>query len=246
MLNFIKGLLNISFKSDVRILMYHQIMPENEREKNDIIISVEKLEEQLIYIKKNFETLFFKDLNEKKEVKNKLILTFDDGYFNNYKYLIPLLEKYDLKATICIPTQLIEKDLENHPGTYMNFEQIRSLPSNHFEIALHSHSHSNYSQMSIEDAEKDLTENIRKLQEEKISFTKILVYPYGKYPKRGTDKKIFFQILEKHQIIAALRIGNNIADYPWKNKFEVKRIGINGSDSFSTFKYKLRFGKIKP
>jgi len=244
-LNIFKGLLGISSASDVRILMYHQVVPEKERENNDLIISVEKLEEQFIHIQQNFKTVFFNELEQKKNVKNKIILTFDDGYYNNYQYLIPLLEKYHLKATICIPTELIEKDLNNKPGMYMNFEQIRSLPSHLVEIALHSHAHNNYSQMTLEDAENDVIKNIKTLKRENIPFTNILVYPYGKFPKKGIQKKEFFKMLEKHNISAALRIGNDIASFPWKQKFEVKRINICGSDSFSKFKNKLRFGKVK-
>ncbi|MEG2510167.1 MAG: polysaccharide deacetylase family protein, partial [Chryseobacterium sp.] len=70
-------------------------------------------------------------------------------------------------------------------------------------------------------------------------------YPYGKFPKKGLQKKRFFALLEKLNISAALRIGNNLTSFPWKNKFEVKRINMKGSDSFTTFKMKLRYGKIK-
>lgn len=243
--NFIKGILGISFSSDLRILMYHQIMTEKDRIDNDLIISAEKLDEQLKYIKQNFETVFFSDLAEKKDTKNKLIITFDDGYYNNLVYLIPLLIKYELKATICIPTELIEKDLENIPGTFMSFDEIKSLPPENVEIALHSHSHSNYAEMSIEDAEEDMRKNIETLEKHQIKFTNILVYPYGKFPKKGIQKKRFFELFEKLNISAGLRIGNNLSSFPWKNKFEVKRINIKGSDSFTTFKRKLRFGKIK-
>ncbi|WP_262150905.1 polysaccharide deacetylase family protein [Chryseobacterium foetidum] len=245
LLNFIKGILGIKFSTDLRILMYHQIMPEKDRIDNDLIISVEKLDEQLKYIKQNFETVFFSELDEKKDTKNKLIITFDDGYYNNLVYLIPLLIKYQLKATICIPTELIEKDLENIPGTFMSFDEIKSLPKEHVEIAMHSHSHKNYAEMSIENAEKDIRENIATLEKHQIQFSNVLVYPYGKFPKRGSEKKRFFELLEKLNISAGLRIGNNLSSFPWKNKFEVKRINIKGSDSFATFKRKLRFGKIK-
>ncbi|KQT15256.1 hypothetical protein ASG31_15105 [Chryseobacterium sp. Leaf404] len=243
--NFIKGIFGISFPSDLRILMYHQVSPEKERVDNDLNISVEKLEEQLKYISQNFKTVFFKELNAQKDVRNKLIITFDDGYYNNLVYLIPLLKKYSLKATICIPTQLIEKDLENVPGLFMSFEQIKSLPPDCVEIALHSHSHRNYSEISLEEAEKDLTENISILERENISFSRVLVYPYGKFPKKGIHKKHFFELLEQKKIFAALRIGNDLTQFPWRNKFEVKRINIKGSDSFTTFKRKLLFGKIK-
>lgn len=243
--NFIKGIFGISLPSDLRILMYHQVSPESERIDNELNISVEKLEEQLKYISQNFKTVFFKELEAQKDLKNKLIITFDDGYYNNLVYLIPLLKKYSLKATICIPTKLIENDLENVPGLFMSFEQIKSLPPENVEIALHSHSHRNYSEISLEETEKDLTENMATLEKQEINFSKVLVYPYGKFPKKGDHKKSFFELLEQKEIFAALRIGNNLTQFPWKNKFEVKRINIKGSDSFTTFKNKLRFGKIK-
>ncbi|MEG0760485.1 polysaccharide deacetylase family protein [Chryseobacterium sp.] len=245
LLNFIKGSLGISHPTDLRILMYHQVMTEKDKINNDLTISVEKLEKQLIYIKENFETVFFGELEEKKDVKNKIIITFDDGYYNNFIYLIPLLIKYQLKAAICVPTELIEKDLENKPGLYMSFEEIKSLPSKYVEICLHSHSHKNYSEMSIEDAENDIKENMKSLEYHQIEYSNILVYPYGKFPKKGLQKKRFFALLEKLNISAALRIGNNLTSFPWKNKFEVKRINMKGSDSFTTFKMKLRYGKIK-
>ena len=245
LLNFIKGIFGITFSTDLRILMYHQIMPEKDMIDNDIVISAEKLDEQLKYIGQNFETVFFSELEEKKDIKKKLIITFDDGYYNNLIYLIPLLIKYKLKATICIPTELIAKDLNNISGAFMSFDEIKSLPKEYVEIAMHSHSHKNYAEMSIEDAEKDIRENIRTLEKHQIQFTKVLVYPYGKFPKKGTQKKRFFGLLEKYGITAGLRIGNDLSSFPWRNKFEIKRINMKGSDSFSTFKRKLRYGKIK-
>ncbi|MBD8083741.1 polysaccharide deacetylase family protein [Chryseobacterium caseinilyticum] len=245
LLNFIKGIFGVRFSTDLRILMYHQIMPEKDRIDNDIVISVEKLDEQLKYIGQNFKTVFFSELEEKKDVKNKLVITFDDGYYNNLVYLIPLLIKYNLKATICIPTELIEKDLENIPGTFMSFDEIKSLSNEHIEIALHSHSHKNYAEMSIEETEKDIRENIRTLEKHQIQFSNVLVYPYGKFPKKGIQKRIFFELLEKLNISAGLRIGNDLSSFPWRKKFEIKRINMKGSDSFATFKRKLRFGKIK-
>ncbi|UOE38493.1 polysaccharide deacetylase family protein [Chryseobacterium oryzae] len=244
-LNFIKGIFGISSPSDLRILMYHQVSPEKNEARNELDISVIKLEEQLKYISQNFETIFFKELEAKREVKKKLIITFDDGYYNNLVYLVPLLKKYKLKASIGIPTKLIEKDLEKIPGLYMSFDQIKSLPEEHVEIVLHSHNHHNYAEMSLADAERDIDENITTLEKHHIPFSRVLVYPYGKFPKKDVQKKMFFKLLEKKGIFAALRIGNNLTSFPWKNKYEVKRINIESSDSFATFRKKLRFGKIK-
>lgn len=235
-------ILRFSKTKSVRILMYHCVLPEKEiKDKNDLTVSRENLEKQLFYIKNNYNTLFFKDLESNKSLENKLILTFDDGYYNNVQHLVPLLEKYGLKATIFIPTQLILNDTSR---TFMTFKEIKNLNPDLIEIALHSHSHRNYAQISLQEAEEDIIENIKTLEKYEIRFTKILAYPYGKFPIH--KKNEFFNMLEKAGITAALRIGNNIDTYPWKNKFEIQRIDIKGSDNLSVFKWKLRLGKIRP
>ncbi|CEJ70842.1 Polysaccharide deacetylase [Chryseobacterium oranimense G311] len=246
MFRFIKRTLGFSKTESVRILMYHKVLPEKEIPGRDLLtVSAENLENQLQYIKSNYNTLFFNDLNTSNQLKHKLILTFDDGYLNNLQYLIPLLEKYRLKATIFVPTELIEKSENEENRQLMTFDEIKSLNPELVEIALHSHAHRNYSQISLQEAADDLHKNIRTLEEKAIPFTKVLAYPYGKFPKKGKQKKEFFSILENAGITSAVRIGNNIAYYPWKNKFEIKRIDIKGDDSFNVFKWKLRLGKIK-
>ncbi|MCD1115868.1 polysaccharide deacetylase family protein [Chryseobacterium turcicum] len=245
MIQFLKRILGFSRKKRIPILMYHQVLPQSIAYKNDLIVTVENLEEQLIYIKNNFKTVFFKDLQSSESIENKIILTFDDGYYNNLQYLIPLLKKHQLKATIFIPTYFIQNNINENERIYMNFDEIKSLDSNLVEIALHSHSHKNFAQMSLEESEEDLLKNIRILEEQKINFTKVLAYPYGKFPKEKERKKKFFEMLDSIGIISAMRIGNNVASYPFKNRFEVNRIDIKYGDSLKVFKWKLKFGKTK-
>ncbi|WP_411811882.1 polysaccharide deacetylase family protein [Chryseobacterium scophthalmum] len=241
MVQFFKRVLGVSKKESIRILMYHLVLPQSIAYKNDLIVTVENLEEQLIYIKNNFKTVFFKDLETSKSVENKIILTFDDGYYNNLQYLIPLLEKHQLKATIFIPTEFIQNNLNGEERVYMNFDEIKSLNPDLVEIALHSHSHRNFSQMTLSEAEGDLLKNIEILEQNEINFTKVLAYPYGKFPK----EKEFFKMLDKIGIESAMRIGNNVASYPFKKRFEVNRIDIKYGDSIKNFKWKLKFGKTK-
>lgn len=245
MIQFLKRILGFSRKKSIPILMYHLVLPQSIAYKNDMIVTVENLEEQLIHIKNNFKTVFFKDLETSKSVENKIILTFDDGYYNNLQYLIPLLEKYQLKVTIFIPTEFIQNNMNENERIYMNFEEIKSLDSNLVEIALHSHSHKNFSQMSLAESKEDLLKNIRILEEQKINFTKVFAYPYGKFPKEKERKKKFFKMLDSIGIVFAMRIGNNVASYPFKNRFKVNRIDIKYGDSLKVFKWKLKFGKTK-
>ena len=79
--------------------MYHNVFNES----TTGIIGKNEFEAHIKYIKdkKTFKMEELKSLNYHLP-KNSILVTFDDGYKNNFDYLPFLLEKYDLKATILI------------------------------------------------------------------------------------------------------------------------------------------------
>ena len=70
-----------------------------------------------------------------------------------------------------------------------------------------------------------------------------------KMPDGGTtiiiQGKKRFELLEMNNIKMAFRIGNRVNRFPFKNIFEIQRIDIKGQDSLTTFKWKLRLGKLR-
>ncbi|MBO9692327.1 polysaccharide deacetylase family protein [Chryseobacterium sp.] len=221
------------------ILMYHQIEKESDE---DLTVSLKNLEQQFSYLsRKKYTSHFFSNLDI--SAKKNIIITFDDGYRNNLEYLPALLEKYDLKATIFIPTGFIEKGYKNYP--MMTFDEIRSLDKKYFEIALHSHAHENLKNGSPDFIEKDLKKNMEILDAQNIQYSRVLAYPYGKYPNKNKEKHAFFSILKKIGIDFAVRIGNKVNYYPTQYPYELCRIDIKGKDSIIKFKLKLIFGRLK-
>lgn len=221
--------------------MYHQI---EEKSNDNLCVSRHNLEQQLKYLsKKKWETLFFRDLPIHSKTK-KIIITFDDGYKNNATYLPQLLKKYNLKASVFIPTLFIEEGYENF--TMMSFSEIKALDKERIEIGLHSHSHQNFKEQTLDFLRQDLQKNMTVLEEHHIDYTKVLAYPYGKFPRKREEKKKFFQLLNHLGIHFAVRIGNKINRFPLKSRYELCRIDIKGNDSLLKFKLKLIFGKLKP
>ncbi|NIF07913.1 polysaccharide deacetylase family protein [Chryseobacterium sp. Tr-659] len=220
------------------ILMYHQVEKESHE---DLTVSLHNLEQQFSYLSQKYTSYFFSELHLTS--KKNIIITFDDGYKNNFEFLPPLLKKYNLKATIFIPTGFIEKGYKNYP--MMTFDEIRNLDKNHFEIALHSHSHENLKNVSVDFLEKDLKKNMEILDAENIEYSRVLAYPYGKYPQKEIEKSAFFSILKKIGIEFAVRIGNKVNYYPTQHPYELCRIDIKGKDSLIKFKLKLIFGRLK-
>ena len=127
-------LYNKTRKNFVLCLMYHSI----DSEKNKGGIFVDEFEEHIKWIKdkKTFKMEELKGLDYTLP-SNSILITFDDGYKNNYTLAFPILKKYNMKATIFLNTKFIEKD-----ETYLNWDEIREMyESGLIDFQLHTHSH---------------------------------------------------------------------------------------------------------
>ncbi len=103
--------------SRLLILAYHRILSKPQDfafDEGVISVSPEVFEEEVKFCKKYFSLIGFEQLKYAIENKailppNPLIITFDDGYIDNYRYAFPILKKYGVPATIFLTI--------NHIGT---------------------------------------------------------------------------------------------------------------------------------
>jgi peptidoglycan/xylan/chitin deacetylase (PgdA/CDA1 family) len=89
------------------VLLYHRIF-EPVIDAQLLSVHPENFEQHLIFLKNNYELISTQTLKDRiitKTLKNRSIcLTFDDGYFDNFSEAFPLLEKYQIPATIFVCT----------------------------------------------------------------------------------------------------------------------------------------------
>ena len=87
------------------IIMYHAIQ-KNNKSKSNFVITPDEFEGDLKYIKDNgYTTVVMQDLidfvyDNRALPEKPIMLTFDDGYYNNYLYAFPLVKQYDCKMVL--------------------------------------------------------------------------------------------------------------------------------------------------
>jgi peptidoglycan/xylan/chitin deacetylase (PgdA/CDA1 family) len=227
--------------------MYHNIS-NIEQVSSGLTISVQKLERQLCHlVESGFTTFHLSELENLTAIPQKsIVITFDDVTDNQCIYAVPLLEKYNLKATFFIPFGYIGKtDLWNEgKEPIMTMQKLQSLGT-WIELGLHSYAHKKYETLTETQINEDFEKCFKIIEENDLKVYNAVAYPYGNFPKKEPKKTLFKSVLEQNNIKMGLRIGNKINKFPFKNPFEIMRIDIKGEDSLLKFKLKLRFGKLK-
>ena len=196
---------------DVPIIMYHSILKDPSRS-HKYTVTPAVLEEDLKYIKdKGYTTVTIAELisyvyDDSPLPEKPIVLTFDDGHYNNYGYLFPLLEKYDMKAVISIVGSYTDKfsetDEANLNSSYLRWKDIKELmDTGRIEFQNHTYNlHSNTGKRigtkkikgeTDEHYKSILKDDILKLQQEfegNTNYTpKCFTYPFGGISNASLD-----------------------------------------------------------
>lgn len=131
------------FYEKTPILMYHYIEnPTASTTLPGLYVRPEIFENQLCEIKKlGYRTVFVSEvaasLHQKKSAPAKTVsLSFDDGYKDFYTKVFPLLKKYQMKATVYVIVNALDK-----PG-YLTKAQVKELANSGLvEIGSHTFNH---------------------------------------------------------------------------------------------------------
>ena len=96
-------------KTKAKILLYHSISPKSNKFTKGLKVTVDPnvFKGQLEYLMSKYKIVSLDELvvslNERKNISNKIAITFDDGFLDNYNYAYPIIKEYKIPATIFLP-----------------------------------------------------------------------------------------------------------------------------------------------
>jgi len=245
----------------VPVLMYHHI---NHHKGDMVTITPAVFEGQMEYLyRAGYRTLKIDELityiNDGLTLTQKaVVVTFDDGWLDNYMYAFPAIKKYKINATaflitnrvenaslqnselqtlnsrLTIPTHkesksLIEKG-ESHK-VVLNWEIIKEMSnSGMIEFYSHTKSHAKCNSLSEKELMEELKES-REIIEKKLgSPCPYLCWPYGKY------NDLAVSVAKKVGYTAIFTTNHGVAD-AGTDPFAINRIIVK--DSVAWFKKKM-------
>ena len=170
------------------VLMYHHIQDGETAAQNGnayLTVSPETFEKQLAYLNdKGYASIGPAELisffNQGQSLPKKpIMLTFDDGYSDFATVAAPLLTRYSIKATVFVPTGLLE-----NPG-YLSWSNITSLAQSGFYFGNHTWSHQNLG-TTLEKIKKEVDTAQVQLTDHGQDPLKVFAYPYGTISQRAS------------------------------------------------------------
>lgn len=161
-------------KVKVPILYYHRV--------NDVVEGLEELhvkpaefEKQMKYLKDNgYTVITFDELDKTENIQKPIIITFDDGYEDNYTYAYPILKKYGFKATVFLVYDFID-----HPSILTKAQILEMRDLVNFQD--HTLTHPELTKLSPEEAEKEIYDSKVKLEAITGVPINVFAYPAGHY-----------------------------------------------------------------
>lgn len=234
--------LKISKRIKIPILCYHSIQESNNFEGDSLKPS--EFENHLKYLKKNHTIISLEDAfklisNGDRRIANPVVITFDDGYEDNYNIAFPLLKKYETHATFFVVTSFIDgeilliDDSSFHPASW---EQICEMDANQFiDIGAHTDTHKLLSKINNKEVEREIYLSKEKLENKLGHKINLFAYPNGQK-----------QDISDYAVEIVKKAGFNCAcSTYWRTAhhsdevFELGRVMMSGSDSVRSLKSKV-------
>lgn len=235
------------------ILMYHKIgdSPPGSKLKK-LWVSTDRFRRQMDYLRRNgYKPLRFLDAaaildRGEKIPPESVIITFDDGYKNNYENAFPVLREFDFKAVIYVVVNAVGRDNFWHDPSsetrvpMLSWAEISEMESEGMEFGSHTMNHAKLSRIPVEKVAEELRESRRilaeKLRNPLISFAN----PYGD----GQDDVKIQNMIREAGYRWAVSVHQGKADLA-AEPYRLRRLFVRGDDTDWDFHLNMSRGRAR-
>ena len=217
----------------VPVLNYHQV---EEKNGNPLTLWPDQFETQMSYLAdEGYTTITIDEMMDALENGTPLpdkpvIITFDDGYADNYEYAYPILKKYGFKATI-----FLIYDFTNAYPNYLTWDQINEMKeSGLIRFESHTMTHANLAELTSTDELRHEIADSHDLLSNKLGYD----MHYIAYPGGRVNAEI-----EEITRAAGYRGGFTVhygLSTPEEGRYQMDRIPIFGANTHTLTRFKLR------
>ena len=191
----VMGLLAFGLGRHKRLLRGHAVIVAFHRvsdglDNSSINCSPRVFEALCRFFRRHFQVVSLADLIDRirrnDDISGLLVITFDDGYKDNYSVAAPILERWGLPATIFIATEFIGSRTQAFwdrndgvPSEWMNWDEVVSLKDRGFDIGGHSMNHVDLAAADATSATREIAGCRQKLTEKLGVSVSHFAYPFG-------------------------------------------------------------------
>lgn len=205
-------------------------------------ISPKSFERQMEYIAKGKKCITLEDYvnklkNGRSSDDNSVIITFDDGYKDNFLNAFPIMQKYKVTATFFLPTSHVgftnkwDESLGEGKSNLMSWDEIKIMNAHGMSFGSHGCTHIRLTRCSPEVVEQELKDSKNILEMKLNNVINLFSFPYGDSDTKAIAcaKSVGYVALCSDQ-----RAGTNHLGV-----YLFNRIPVYEKDSFATFRIKV-------
>ncbi len=231
----------------IPVLMYHKVSPNRGRKAEKLRVSPERFDWQMKYLfSHGYRTISASQLLDFCQGKGSLpertiIISFDDGYEDNFTQAFPILEKYDFKAIIFLVSRWVGSTSQwdkRESVPLLNWDEIREMSQAGFEFGSHSCTHQLLPSLRPEEMRQEIEQSKTVLEERLGKEAQFFSYPWGKFDEKVKDA------------VKSCGYRASFSTLPGKNgrgeeTFALRRILIRGYDNRLHFLLNLKLGRSR-
>ncbi len=182
------GICGRRFSQMMIIVVFHRV--NDQLPEDGITCTSGKFEAFCDYFAEHFRVVALSEqvagVRAGRSMAGTLAITFDDGYLDNHDVAAPILVRRRLPATFFVTTGFVgsatvapwDEGLAA-PQRWMNWDEVRSLVSQGFEIGCHSDSHLDLGDANPANIRADLRASRDKIRKELGVEARLFAYPFG-------------------------------------------------------------------